>query len=179
MAMRVSAILLGLANLLLASALAWRCLSRSPVAVPWAPGRPALLPGHVPDDAAREFALRYVLLFDNFTPGTIDASTALLQPLLAPRFYAQAAEALEKRRAVVHEGRMSTQVAVERLPAEIERFPDGTLEVRFTAVRRTFIADRLSTETRARYVVALETAEPTALNPWGLLVVGQSIRENP
>ncbi len=171
---------LAAADLILALALVWKCLERKPVVVvPWARAREELLPGAVPDGAAREFALRYVLLFDNFTPATIDASTDLLRPLIAPRFFAQAAEALEKRRGVVREGRMSTQVAVDRLPSEIERFPDGTTEVRFTALRRTFIADRLSSETRTRYVVALEPAAPTSLNPWGLLVIGQSIRENP
>ena len=178
--MRLSLALLALLNVALSSLLAWKCLSRAPVVVvPWARSEETLFPGQVPDGAAKEFALRYVLLFDNFTPSTIDGSTELLAPLIAPRFWSQASEALEKRRTIVREGRMSTQVAVERVPAEIERYPDGAIEVRFEAVRRTFIADRLSTESRARYVVAIEAAAPTALNPWGLLVIGQSIRESP
>jgi hypothetical protein len=166
-------------NVALGAALAWKALERKPVVVvPWAKAEEELLPGRVPDGAAREFALRYVLLFDNYTPGTIDRSTELLKGLIAPRFWTEAAEALEKRRGIVHEGRMSVQVAADRLPVEIERFEDGTLEVRFDALRRTYIADRLSTEARARYVVALEPAAPTAANPWGLLVIGQSIHEN-
>lgn len=164
----------------LGAALVWKCLERKPVVVvPWAKSEVEALPGQVPDRAAREFALRYVLLFDNYTPATIDASTDLLRPLIAPRFWTEATEGLEKRRAVVQEGRMSAQVIVDREPSEIERFEDGTLEVRFTALRRTFIADKLSTQVRARYVVALEPAPPTDLNPYGLLVIGQAIHENP
>ena len=44
-------------------------------------------------------------------------------------------------------------------------------------MRRTLIADKLTRETRVRYVVALETAPPTTVNPHGLLIVGQSIAE--
>lgn len=170
---------LALLNVVLGGALAWKCLERKPVVVvPGAKAEEEVFPGHVPDVVAREFAFRYALLFDNFTPATIDASTDLLKTLVAPRFWSQATEALEKRRAVVREGRMSMQVVVDRMAAEIERFPDGTVEVRFHAVRRTYIADKLSNEARARYVVALEPAAATTLNPYGLLVIGQSIHES-
>lgn len=171
---------LALLNVGLGVALIWKTLERKPVVVvPWARSEVEVLPGQVPDLAAREFALRYVLLFDNFTPATIDTSTEMLQPLIAPRFWTEATEALEKRRAVVHEGRMSAQIILERGPCEIERFEDGTVEVRFHALRRTFIADKLSSQVRARYVVALEPAPPTELNPYGLLVIGQAIHEIP
>lgn len=171
---------LALLNVAMGAALVWKCLERKPVVVvPGAKAEEEIFPGHVPDVVAREFALRYVLLFDNFTPATIDASTERLRTLVAPRFWSQATEALEKRRAVVQEGRMSAQVIVDHAPAEVERFPDGTVEVRFHAVRRTFIADKLSNEARARYVVALEPVASTTLNPYGLLVIGQSIHENP
>ena len=171
---------LALLNVALGGALVWKCLERKPVViVPGARAEEEIFPGQVPDVVAREFALRYVLLFDNFTPATIDAATELLRTLVAPRFWSQATEALEKRRSVVQEGRMSAQVVVDRSSPEIERFGDGTVEVRFQAVRRTHIADKLSNEARARYVVALEPAAATALNPYGLLVIGQSIHENP
>lgn len=178
--MRLALASLALLNVALGGALAWKCLERKPVViVPGAKAEEVIFPGHVPDVVAREFALRYVLLFDNFTPATIDASTELVKTLVAPRFWLQATEALEKRRSVVHEGRMSAQVIVDRMPAEVERFPDGTVEVRFHALRRTYIADKLSNEARARYVVALEPAASTTLNPYGLLVIGQSIHESP
>lgn len=178
--MKKALVALALVNVALGAALVWKTLERKPVVVvPWAKSQVEALPGQVPDTAAREFALRYVLLFDNFTPATIDESTEMLKSLIAPRFWTEATEALEKRKAVVHEGRMSAQAILERGPSEIERFEDGTVEVRFYALRRTFIADKLSSQVRARYVVALEPAPPTELNPYGLLVIGQAIHENP
>lgn len=178
--MRLALASLALLNVAMGGALVWKCLERKPVVViAGAKAEEEIFPGHVPDVVAREFALRYVLLFDNYTPATIDASTDLLKTLVAPRFWTQVTEALERRRTVVQEGRMSAQVVVDRTPAEVERFADGTVEVRFPVLRRTFIADKLSNEARARYVVALEPAASTTLNPYGLLVIGQSIHENP
>jgi len=38
-----------------------------------------ILPDEVPDDAAKSFALLYVMTFDNYTPATIEAATAALK----------------------------------------------------------------------------------------------------
>jgi hypothetical protein len=143
---------------------------RPVVVVPAARAEAELLPGAVPEAAAREFALRYVLHFDNFTPATIEASTETLRRMVAGRSWSGAAEALEKRRKLVVEGRMSSQSIP--LVAAVEG-----LTVRVDAVRRTFIADKLSREARVRYVVVLERQPPTDPNPFGLAVVSQSIEE--
>jgi hypothetical protein len=45
------------------------------------------------------------------------------------------------------------------------------------ALRRTFVADKLSRESPARYEVVLEKQPVTVPNPWGLAVVSQSILE--
>jgi len=149
------------------------------VVVPSARSKEEILPGHIPDVAAREFALRYVLLFDNFTPATIDAVTEILKPLIAPRFWTRVVDALEKRRSIVREGRMATQTMPDLSATRIERLSDETLDVQITARRRSFISDRLSREQVVRYTVTLESAHPSPLNPFGLLVVGQSIHETP
>lgn len=159
------------AHLILAVGLAAAALRARPVVVvPSARSSDQLLPGSVPEEAAREFALRYVLHFDNFTPSTLEATQQVLHRMIGSRSWTDAVQALEKRRQVVQEGRMSSQV-----------IPLGTrvngLKVHVDALRRTFISDRLSREAKVRYEVTLERQAPTDLNPFGLGVVGQIIEE--
>jgi hypothetical protein len=159
-------------NAALSLGLAALALSPRPVrVVPAARAEAELWPGAVPEAAAREFALRYVLLFDNWTPATLEPSTDLLRRLLAARSYAGAAEALEKRLRVAREARMS----VQSVPVGAE--VDG-LRVRVRAVRRTFVSDRLSRETQAVYDLVLERQPATDPNPFGLAVVSQELRED-
>ena len=159
------------ANLVLAAGLVAVALRPRPVVIhPAARGEAELLPGAVPDAAAREFALRYVLHFDNFTPSTIEASNEVLRRMIAPRSWAGANESLEKRRQVVVEGRMSSQV-----------IPISTgvagMTVTVDALRRTFISDKLSRELKVRYEVTLERQPATEPSPFGLGVVSQVIHE--
>jgi len=159
------------ANAVLAAALAAKALLPGPVAVvPSARGESALLPGAVPEAAAREFALRYVLHFDNYTPSTIEASNAVLRPMIAARAWAGASAALDRRTKVVLEGRMSSQLLPLSTRAE-------GLRVTVEALRRTFVADKLSREVRATYEVVLERQPATEPNPFALAVVSQEIRE--
>jgi hypothetical protein len=161
------------ANLGLAAGLVLTALApRRIVVVPSARAEAELLPDAVPESAAREFALRYVVHFDNFTPATLEASEGVLQGMISARSWSGAGEALEKRRRVVMEGRMSSQV----LPLSV-RVED--LRVTVEALRRTFVADKLSREARVRYVVVLERQSPTEPNPYGLAVVSQEIHEDP
>jgi hypothetical protein len=159
------------ANAVLAAALAAKALAPRPVVVvPSARGEAELLPGAVPEAAAREFALRYVLHFDNYTPSTIEASQAVLRPMISARAWSGASGALDRRAKVVVEGRMSSQVLPLSLRVE-------GLRVTVEALRRTFVADKLSRESPARYEVVLEKQPVTVPNPWGLAVVSQSILE--
>jgi len=159
------------ANVGLAAGLVASALRPRPVLIlPSAKAETTLYPGAVPAAAAREFALRYVLHFDNFTPATIDASHEILRRMIAPRSWAGANESLEKRRQVAVEGRMSSQVIP--LSARV----DG-LNVTVEAVRRTFISDKLSREAKVQYEVALERQPATEPNPFGLGVVSQVIHE--
>ena len=158
-------------NVLLAAGLAASALRARPVVVlPSARTGGELLPGAVPEETAREFALRYVLHFDNFTPSTLDAMQQVLQKMIAARSWSGATQALEKRRQVVQEGRMSSQVIP--LSTRVEG-----LTVTIHAVRRTFISDRLSREAKVRYEVTLESQPAVDSNPFGLGVVHQNIHE--
>lgn len=160
-------------NVLLAAGLAASALRGRPVVVvPSARTGGELLPGAVPEETAREFALRYVLHFDNFTPSTIDSTQQVLQRMIAARSWSGATQALEKRRQVVQEGKMSSQVIP--LATRVEGFA-----VTVHAVRRTFISDRLSREVKVRYEVALERQPVVDSNPFGLGVVRQNIHEEP
>lgn len=159
------------ANLFLAAGLVARALSPRPVKiVPAARAEALLFPGIVPEEALKEFALRYVLHFDNYTPATIEDATRALQKMISARSWNGVAQALEKRRQVALEGRMSSHVVPLRAAAE-------GLRVTVEAIRRTFISDRLSREVRVRYEVTLERQPPTEANPFGLGVVAQEIHE--
>ena len=159
------------ANLLLAAGLVAGALApRRIVVLPAARAEAELWPGAVPDAAAREFALRYVLAFDNYTPATIEAATDVLKRMLAGRRWSAVSEALDRRRRVVLEGRMASQALP--LGAEVQG-----LRVTVRALRRTFVSDRLSREARVSYVVEIEKQPATDANPFGLAVVSQDIRE--
>jgi len=160
-------------NVLLAGALTVSALRPRPVVVlPSARAGGELLPGVVPEETAREFALRYVLHFDNFTPSTLDATQQVLQRMIAARSWSGATQALEKRRQVVQEGRMSSQV----IPISAKAVG---MRVTVEAVRRVFISDRLSREANVKYEVTLERQPATDPNPFGLGVVTQIIHEEP
>lgn len=167
----IAGILVG-SNLLLAGGLAISALRPRPVLVlPSARAGAELLPGAVPEETAREFALRYVLHFDNYTPSTLETTHQVLHRMIGARSWSNATQALDKRRQVVLEGRMSSQV----IPLAARA--DG-MKVSIDAVRRTFISDRLSREAKVRYEVTLEPQPPTVPNPFGLGVVNQIIHED-
>jgi TraE protein len=158
-------------NLVTAVGLTASALRPRPVVIlPSAHAEGELLPAAVPEEAAREFALRYVLHFDNFTPSTLEATQRVLQRMIGARSWSGATEALEKRRQVVQEGRMSSQV----IPLEVRT---KGMTVTVEALRRTFISDRLSREAKVHYEVTLERQPPTDPNPFGLGVVAQVIHE--
>lgn len=159
------------ANLLLAAGLVALALRPRPVRVlPSATAEAELWPGAVPAASAREFALSYVLHLDNYTPATIEASTRTLKAMIAPRNWSSAAGALDRRLKIALEGRMGSQA----LPTEAK--VDG-LRVQVEALRRTFIADKLSRESRVTYELVLERQPATEPNPFGLGVVSQTVRE--
>lgn len=160
------------ANALLALGLAALALSPRPVrVVPSARAEAELWPGAVPAAAVREFALRYVLTFDNWTPATVEAAGEACRRMIHARSFAAAAAALDKRLRVAAEARMSVQAIP--LGAEVEG-----LRVRIRVLRRTFVSDKLSRESNALYELVLERQPAVETNPYGLAVVSQDIRED-
>jgi hypothetical protein len=166
----IAGALLGIHGVLALGLAASALRSRPVVVVPSARSGGVLFPESVPEEAAREFALRYVLHLDNFTPATLEPTQQVLQRMIAPRSWSGAIQALEKRRQVVQEGRMSSQVIP--LASRV-----NGLTVTIDAVRRTFISDRLSREAKVRYEMTLERQPPTDPNPFGLGVVAQIVQE--
>jgi hypothetical protein len=159
------------ANVALSGALAVAALRPRPLRiVPSARAAEELMPGAVPEAAAREFAVRYVTHFDNFTPGTLDAAEQAVRRMVSARTASRAAQALERRRTLSTEGRMASQAIPVSASVEGSR---ATVE----ALRRVFVSDKLSRESRVRYRLELERQPPTELNPFGLAVVSQEIED--
>lgn len=171
--MGLAALALGL-DVILGVALAAKALERRPVLV--LPAGQEAVPGEITDGAARAFARAYVSTFDTYTPATLPASTEWLKQRIAPATFTQAAEALDRRLAVVREGRMSS-IVVPLEEGTVRRGPEVGVELR--ARRTVFIADRLSRETTAIYRLALQMIPPTPANPGGLAVIRQDVIEEP
>ncbi len=156
----------------LAAALAVKALERRPVLV--LPTEEVAVPGEVSDAGARSFARQYVASFDTYTPATAAAATEWLKSRIAPSAAAHATEALDRRLAVVREGRMASLV-VPLDEGRVER--SGGLAVVLKARRTVFIADQLSRESTVSYRVELQEIPATPGNPSGLAVVRQTVEE--
>ncbi len=169
---------IGAAGAVLVLSIALAAVATGPrpyVLVPAAVEPVELLPDQVPDEAARSFALLYVMMFDNYTPATIEASAAALKARVAPRCWSEVADALDRRVKVAVEGRMSSHCVAGK--TEINRPGDGTIVAEIAASRRLFIADKLSKHSVVTYRLVLEPCAPTASNPNGLAVVAQGLEE--
>lgn len=163
-------------TLALAAALVKRAGERpTAIVVPGIHESRAIVADDVPPEMVRDFALTYLAVFDNYTPATVEASTAFLRSRIAPDFFTQADEALERRKKMVLDSRMSSALVLEK-PQEAEVTTRGNvLEVALRGVRRIFVADKLREERTLLYRVRIERATPTKLNPYGLAIVGQSV----
>ena len=159
-------------DVLLGLGLAIKALERRAVLV--LPQEELAVLGEIGDDAARDFARLYLVTFDTYTPSTLPAATEWLKKRLSPRTWSQASEALDRRLAVVREGRMSSLVVP--LDEGVVARGDG-VSVTVRARRTVVIADRLSKESTAVYRFALERIAPTAANPSGIVVASQSVEE--
>jgi len=166
-----------LANVGVTIALAREAFSKKTVIVVPGVDRPREVTASEPSpELVRDFAFLYLAHFDSYTPATVDAATRHVTEWLSPRFYTQASEALARRRELVAQSRMASQVLLPaRSEATVRRADGGEYEVTLTAVRRVYIADRLQSETALVYTVAVEPCTPTLGNPYGLYVVGQRI----
>lgn len=162
-------------DVLLGLALLYRALEPRPVlVVPGVPESRVVLPGSVPPEAMKRFALLFLLNLDNFTPSTLEAQAEVAASLAAPAFLPKLLKSLEDRRAMVREGMLSSSFFPQ--PASVALDADrSTVTVR--GRRRHTVGDRVSWEAEFEYVVYLEPAPPNESNPYGLAVRAVDVRK--
>lgn len=134
------------------------------------------VPSQVPEGSIRNFAILYVLYFDDYSPVTaVDRANYLLRLVSADRIEA-ARHALEERATYVVRARESSQLSPP-LPEQIEvhRLENGQYRVVMTALRRTLIADALKEVLEVRYVLDVALVVPSETNAFGLVVTSQAI----
>jgi hypothetical protein len=166
-----------LTNLVLSCAIIQEASTRKTVVlVPGVQSDRQVAAGDPPPEAVRDFVLLYLAHFDNYTPATIEETTRYLEGWLSPKFFSQASEALRRRKDLVGQSRMASQLLLPSITeAGVKRSGEGEFQVTLVGTRRVYIADRLQSETALAYTVAVEPGTPTIRNPYGLYVTGQFI----
>jgi len=170
-------VVLILANLGLSWALIQEASARkSVVLVPGVHAERTVTAGDPPPEAVRDFVLLYLAHFDNYTPATIEETTRYLEGFISPKFYSQASEALRRRKDLVGQSRMASQLLLPKVAeAGVRKSGEGEYQVTLVGTRRVYIDDRLQSEAALAYTVAVEPGTPTIRNPYGLYVTGQFI----
>lgn len=149
---------------------------RPTLVVPGVKREQVSIPSQVPDEAIRNFAILYLLYFDDYSPATaVDRANYLLRFVSADRVEA-ARRGLEERATYVVRARESSQVSPP-LPehVQVERLDRGRCRVRLSAVRRTLIGDVPKEVLEVRYVLDVAPVVPSETNAFGLVVTGQAI----
>ena len=166
-----------LTNLGLSCALIQEASARKTVVlVPGVHAEHQVTAGDPPPEAVRDFVMLYLAHFDNYTPATIEATTRYLEGWLSPKFFSQASEALRRRKELVGQSRMASQLLLPCITETgVKKIGEGEFQVTLVGTRRVYIADRLQSETALAYTVAVEPGTPTIRNPYGLYVTGQFI----
>lgn len=174
-------VLLAVGNVLLTAGVLYVSFRGRPtLVVPGVKGELVSIPSHVPDGAIRNFAILYVLYFDDYSPATaVDRTNYLLRFVSADRMES-ARRALEERATYVVRARESSQLSPP-LPeqVEIQRLEDGRCRVVLTALRRALIADAPKETLEVRYVLDVTPVIPSETNAFGLVVTAQTIETRP
>jgi hypothetical protein len=134
------------------------------------------VPGQVPPDAVRRFALHYLYFLDDYTAHTIKDRSNYVLRFISPSFAEKAAKDLTDRLRYAERAREAAQL-VTPPPSEIEiaRTGVGTYRATVPAVKRIYIADRLTQESHVRYTLDVRSVLPTDADPYGFVVVGQAV----
>lgn len=135
-----------------------------------------VVPGQVPPDAVRRFAVHYLYFLDDYTSHTLKDRSNYVLRFISPSFAEKAAKDLTDRLRYAERAREAAQL-VTPPPADIEVTRTGPTTYRAVvpAVKRVYIADRLTQESSLRYTVELKSVLPTEADPYGFVVVGQSV----
>jgi|GEM_PF-3140195 len=172
----VAALLLG--SVLLSGALAMVTTRPSRVVVvPGVKDGQIVVAEQIPDSAVKKFALFYLYHFDGYTPIDVEARSNYVLQFVAPEHQEKVVKSLSERATFVLRAKEASQVSLP-LPSdcEVERLPNGHFRFSAIAQRRIYIAGELKSETKVRYLVDLKPCLPTEQDPYGFLVVGQSVR---
>lgn len=139
-----------------------------------------VVPGQVPPDAVRRFALHYLYFLDDYTAHTLRDRSNYVLRFISPTFAERAAKDLTDRLRYAERAREAAQL-VTPPPGEIaiSRTGEGTYRAVVPAVKRIYVADRLTQESHVRYTLDLRSALPTEADPYGFVVVGQSVEAAP
>lgn len=168
-------------NVALSAALAVYAAMPHPLLVtPMVKDAQLVVPGQVPPDAVRRFALHYLYFLDDYTAHTIKDRSNYILRFISPAFAEKAAKDLTDRLRYAERAREAAQL-VTPPPAEIEitRTGVGTYRATVPAVKRIYIADRLTQESHVRYTLDVRSVLPTEADPYGFVVVGQSVESAP
>jgi hypothetical protein len=165
-------------NLVLAGALAWTALRPRPVVIiPGVRENQIAIPEEIPFAALRKFARLYLILFDDYTPETIEDRSNDLLRVVAPEILERVRRELQDRATYVIRTRESSHLVLSRPgQEEVERVQGGLFQVSLQAERQVYIASEGKGSSRVRYALLLRPAFPTDQDAFGFVVVGQTIR---
>lgn len=167
-----------LSSLALSAAVAAIALRpRTVVVVPGVKESRVVLPDEVPDAAVARFGLLYLYHLDNYTPADVEERSNWLLRFIAPEHQEKVIRDLTERATFVVRAKEASQLVLP-LPSrcEVARAENGVFRFSAVAVRRIYIAGELKSETKQRYFLDLQPSLPTEDEPYGFVVVGQSIR---
>lgn len=147
------------------------------VLVPGVQEREVRIAGEVPDSAVRHFGIHYLYHFEDYTPATVEARSNYVLQFIAPEHQESAWKALSERATYVVRAKEASQLLLP-LPAEceVEHLPEGTLRFTARAARTIYVAGEAKSEEKIRYVLELRPILPSIENPYGFLVLSQSIK---
>jgi hypothetical protein len=139
-----------------------------------------VVPGQVPPEAVRRFAVHYLYFLDDYTAHTVKDRSNYVLRFISPNYAEKAAKDLTDRLRYAERAREAAQL-VTPPPSEIEVTRTGPTTYRAVvpAVKRVYIADRLTQESHLRYTVDLRSVLPTDADPYGFIVEGQSVEAAP
>ena len=167
--------LLALLCVLLGGLLVWERGAGLPVCYGTASVAPGLvIPGQVPEAHVRALAEQVVLVLYNVTPATAAAAharvTQLFHPQLLGVFRVRASRELE----LMQEHDLSTQLSIR--DTVVGRYGGGPA-VRIEALRRVFAGALPIRDEELGAVLRFQKAQPSPINPWGLVLVGLEFTE--
>jgi len=167
-----------LSSAVLSVALAVSALRPRPIViVPGAENRQVVVPEQIPDAAVKKFGLLYLSYFDAYTPTTIEERSNYVLRLVAPEQLEAVVKSLSERATFVVRARESCTLVLP-LPEAcgVASVANGLIRFSTVAERRILIAGSLKSVEQVEYVLDLRPALPSEVDPYGLVVVRQSIR---